>query len=42
MELKVIMGSEKAIGEHKLDLDSQKFSFPFEHELSLTFRWSEC
>lgn len=37
MELRVIMGSEKAAREHKLDLDSLKFYFPLEHELNLTF-----
>lgn len=41
MELRVIMGSEKAAGEHKLDLDSLKFYFPLEHELNLTFGGSQ-
>lgn len=42
IELQVITGSDKAVWEHKLDLDSLKFYFPFEHELNLTFRWSKC
>lgn len=41
VELQVMLGSEKAIGEDRLSLDSLKFYLPLEHRLNLTFRWNQ-